>query len=208
MNGTSQIEIRCSRNKQEEQEAVSRQEACVGLFLFPFAKTFMFDLAAADSQSIVQRVVTDKREKKMSFVTRLLFSAVTSYNHHNPCWCLSQESSRQAVNVSGKVKSVAKEWLSKSTNISKGRAVGETCSGFASPSSIWIRAGCKSLLRTWCRLLCLHSKILKILRRPIKLDVTSELNNSCGRLPSHRIPHSPPRLPLRHHSFELIWKTP
>lgn len=86
MNETSQIEIRCRRNKQEEQEAVSRQasgqEACVGLFLFPSAKTFRFSIWQRQLSIDCPRRM--KERKEMSFVTRLVFSAVTSYNHHNP----------------------------------------------------------------------------------------------------------------------------
>lgn len=181
-----------------------------GFISFSFCQNLqVFDLAAANVNRLSKELWRMKERKEMSFVTRLVFSAVTSYNHHNPVLVFKSRKVKATNRWIGKGQEIgAREEVSKSTNIWRRRAVGETCSGFASPASTWIRAGCKSPLRTLCRLLCLRWEILKILRRSIKLNVTSELGNSCGQLPSQRMPHSPPRLPLRHHSFELIWKTP
>lgn len=58
-----------------------------------------------------------KERKEMSFVTRLVFSAVTSYNHHNPVLVFKSRKVK-ATNRSGKgQKSGAREEVSKSTNI-------------------------------------------------------------------------------------------
>lgn len=72
MNETSKIKIRCRRNKQEEQEAVSRQAGGVcGFISFSFCQNLqVFDLAAAKCQSIVQGIVADEREKRDEFCNK------------------------------------------------------------------------------------------------------------------------------------------
>lgn len=84
MNETSKIEIRCRRNKQEEQEAVSGQAGGVcGFISFSFGQNLKVRFGSGKCQSIVQGIVDWKERKEMSFVTRLSCSAATSNNHHN-----------------------------------------------------------------------------------------------------------------------------